>query len=191
MATRLVDSETESEAEVTRTATTPEKPRAIVKPTTTEERVQAVVERMMTGRWNGRATHRLLARKWDCTPNQVHYAARLAGAVIRQEGGPIHDWVEGKLAELDSIKAAALASVRTFMTPEGQIVDTPSPDFNAAIKAVELQLKAKGVLAAVRPEKVLPESGDGKSYETMSPEERIALHEAAIAEERQKAEARH
>jgi hypothetical protein len=138
---------------------------------TPAQRQDYVIKLMLAGKWKGGRSRRALAAKWGVHERTVGDDAVVASAVLSRRGKPIEELIDSKYAELEGIQAEALRASR--------------PDFNAAIKAIQLQMDIRGVTTkAVRAPKG-EETTDG-AYEKLSAEQRIAMHKAAIAEEESK-----
>ncbi len=143
-------------------------------PPSPDEQVDHVVRLMATGQWRGMTTRAELAQQWGCHPRTVGDRAVIASALLKRTGGDLEAWVEGKLAELDQLKAEALMLEK--------------PDVKAAIQAIRTQLEIRG---AIGPAKRAAASDVPAEYQELTPQQRIEAHRAAIAEEEQRMGERH
>lgn len=146
---------------------------------TIDEQVDCVVRLMATGQWRGAASSKALAEEWQVHPRTVGDRAVVASGILKRTGSPIEEWVLGKLAELEEIKATAMRLQKPIVH-EGVVTDlVDAPDVKAAILAVRTQLEIRGQLT-----KKVEVSKVPSEYLEQTPEQRIVAHEAAIAEER-------
>ncbi len=129
---------------------------------TPDEQIDICVRMMVQGEWGGAKSQKALAAEWDCHPRTVSDRATAASAVVRRAGGPIEDWILGKLAELEHIKSVA-------MSRDPPLVKT-------AVDAIRLQMEVRGVF--VKKTQELP----GDEIDKMTAEEKLAAHEAAALE---------
>ncbi len=121
-------------------------------PTTQEERIEEIVVLMLKHKWDHRVTPFELARKWGCTLSTIAKAAERASARIVIATGTMERRVAHYMDELEEIKADAMAA--------GQ--------YTAAVRAVELKLKATGVFNRNRPTR--PKEEDDRNPRGLPPE---------------------
>jgi hypothetical protein len=129
--------------------------------TTRAERIDYIVRAMTEGRWSAGKSHQELAERWGLHPRTVSEYAGAASAIIDRMGTPLEDFVEAKLAELETMHRVAmsrerLVRVRCLACGQGSDERAPDPDVKGAAEAVRLQLQARGALVqrhevAVRP----------------------------------------
>lgn len=113
---------------------------------TIDEQVDCVVRLMATGQWRGAASSKALAEEWQVHPRTVGDRAVVASGILKRTGSPIEEWVLGKLAELEEIKATAMRLQKPIVH-EGVVTDlVDAPDVKAAILAVRTQLEIRGQL---------------------------------------------
>ncbi len=129
---------------------------------TPDDQIDHIVRMMLSGDWAGSKSHKELAAGWGCHPRTVGDRAVVASGILKRAGGPLEDWVLGKLSELEHIKTEAMAR-------EPPLVKT-------AVDAIRLQMEVRGVFVKKGAE--LP----GDDVAKMSDAEKLAAHRQAVAE---------
>lgn len=112
---------------------------------TADEQIDVIVQMMVSREWKGMVSRRELAKKWGCHERTVGDRADQASAFVRRQGGPLDDWVAGKIAELEGIVEEAMGSGHE----------------QAAVNAIKLMMDAKGALNHVKKTQELPADGAG------------------------------
>lgn len=123
----------------------PRKPHAI----SADEQVDAIVRMMATGSWRGMSSRAELAEQWGCHPRTVGDRAEHASHILKRTGGPLEQYVQEKLAELDNIKDTAMKLMKPIVVA-GALKMHNFPDVKAAIVAIRTQLEIRGALGPAK-----------------------------------------
>lgn len=124
----------------------------------TEQRVSQIAEMMASGRWLTRVSASQLAAEWKCSDSRVRQLAAEASRRLTDDfPAERRETLRAMLfATLDNVRARARTKTRrrhrSVREGEGQgrlrVVEweEPSPDFDAEIRATELQARLFGLL---------------------------------------------
>lgn len=155
---------------------------------TADEQREYIVRMMLEREWRPGRSHKQLAKDWGIAPRTVAQRALEASRAIHVANGGLQEFICRKMSELDTVIEQAMDCVK--LDKEGGTIE--SPDLKAAIAAIRVQGELMGAIGA-RSSKERPKLDDDvkSKYKQMSPAERIAEHEKAIAEERAKLESSH
>lgn len=154
---------------------------------TADEQIDHIARMMTEGRWKGGRSQRELAKAWGIHPRTVADRALIASGFLARVGTDLERWVLGKLAELEHQQAVAMSLKRPFKTgegPKGTVEMLNAPNVEAANRAVELQLRIRGV--GLTKGKA-PTAEQDENWAKLTHQQRVAELERALAEERGKA----
>lgn len=146
---------------------------------TPDEQIEHIIKLMLEGEWKGSRTSRELAAGWGVHPKTVSIRAMSAAAVIEHSAGDIPKMVRAKLAELEHLIEVAM-SLQKHVVVDDDVRFYPAPDVKVARAAIRDYLEILGAFNHTKKVEVTT------GYENMTPAEKIAAHEKAIAEEREK-----
>lgn len=140
-----------------------------------DQRLRIIVEMITGGTFKTGKSNKELADLWGVSEGIVQRAVAEAVRYIRLSQGDLDDIIERKLAGIEDIRTRALAV----------------KDWKAALEADRLYLSALGARLMRRPDSRGPlaeptghQAQEAQKLRQLSPAERIALLEEAIAEER-------
>lgn len=156
---------------------------------TADEQREYIVRMMLEREWRPGRSHKQLAKDWGIAPRTVAQRALEASRAIHVANGGLQEFICRKMSELDTVIESAMSVVK-LTGDDGKCVD--APDLKAAIAAIRVQGELMGAIGA-RSSKERPKLDDDvkSRYKQMSPAEKIAEHEKAIAEEKAKLESAH
>ncbi len=161
-----------------------EKPSSRARAATADERIDHIARMMAKGEWRGMKSREKLADEWGVHQRTVGDWACRAHAVVSRRGAPIEEEIDQALADLEGIKRMALDNERVVIDRKGDAHYFASPMLREATDAVKLRMEIRGVLTKARGTEA-PSDARAELLKK-SPEERIAMHKAAIAEEEAK-----
>ena len=146
---------------------------------TADEQREHICRMMIERIWRPGRSHKQLAKEWGIAPRTVAQRALEASRAIHVANGGLQEFIMRKMIELDTVVEEAMEKTDA----DGQ----PCPDLKAAIAAIRVQGELMGAIGA-RSSKERPKLDDDvkSRYKQMTPAEKIAEHEKAIAEERAK-----
>lgn len=146
---------------------------------TKDERVDHIIRLMLQGKWHGMKSRAELSALWDIHEHTVGDYASIASGFCSRLGKDLETEAREALAELDAIKRMALEYV-TFGkdgTPYEQ------PKLKEATDAIRLKMDILGITSRRNRNEASKPAVDDK-YANATREERIAMLEQALAEEK-------
>lgn len=150
---------------------------------TPDDQVDCIIRMMLRAEWRGGPSRKALAAEWGVHERTVGDRAIIASGFLARTGKELEAEALEALAELDTIKALALANMKSLVTKDGEVIEVPDPKLREATEAIKLKMDIRGITSKSRGRNLPKDEPVDDEYAKLSRVERIEKLKAALAEE--------